>query len=70
MARFSECLQSNVFAGRVHEDSKEADAARITGTPSFVLGKPQGTNVTGKIIVGAQHLSVFEVEIEKLLSAK
>ena len=70
MACFSECLQSNVFAGRVHEDSKEADAARITGTPSFVLGKPQGTNVTGKIIVDAQHLSVFEVEIEKLLSAK
>ncbi len=70
MARFSACVQSNVFAGHVHDDNKEAEAAGITGTPSFVLGKAQGTKVTGQIIVGAQHLSVFETEIEKLLSAK
>ena len=67
---FTGCLQSNVFAGRVLADKKEAEGASLNGTPSFVLGKPQGTSVTGIIIVGAQPISAFEAEIDKLLSAK
>jgi protein-disulfide isomerase len=67
LARFKICWEAKTFDPAVKKDSKEADAAGITGTPSFVLGKPNGDKLSGLIIVGAQPLAEFEVEIDKLL---
>jgi protein-disulfide isomerase len=69
LAQFTNCVQAKTFANRVQEDSQDAGAVGIDGTPSFVLGKPQGGKVTGVLIVGAQPLSVFDAQIGKLLNS-
>ncbi len=66
LTQFTNCFSAKTFANRVQQDSQEAAAAGITGTPSFVLGKPQGDKLTGVIIVGAQPISEFEAQIQKL----
>jgi protein-disulfide isomerase len=70
LAQYTNCVQAKTFASRVQLDSQEAGAAGITGTPSFVLGKPDGDKLKGVVIVGAQRLDAFETEIQKLLAAK
>jgi protein-disulfide isomerase len=68
LAKFKSCIDAKTFEPGVKKDSDEAGNAGITGTPSFVMGKPQNGKLThGLIIVGAQPLTSFEVEIKKLL---
>jgi protein-disulfide isomerase len=69
LAQFTNCVQAKTFASRVQQDSQDAGAAGINGTPSFVLGKPQGGKLTGVLIVGAQPLSEFDAQIGKLLNS-
>lgn len=66
-AAFQACIDENRFAAQVAQDSKDAAAVGITGTPTFVLGKPNGDKVTGAIMVGAKPYAAFEAEIQKLL---
>ena len=49
------------------KDGKEAATAGIQGTPTFVLGKPNGEQVTGEILLGAQSFAFFDKEIQKQL---
>lgn len=67
---FAACLEAKPFAAQIARDKQDAAAAGITGTPTFVLGRATGTNVTGLLMVGAKPLATFEAEIEKLLSPK
>ena len=67
---FAACLEAKSFAAQIARDQQDAAAAGITGTPMFVLGRANGTNVTGLLMVGAKPLATFEAEIEKLLSNK
>jgi protein-disulfide isomerase len=69
LAKFQSCWGGKLFEAAVKNDAKEAGSVGITGTPSFVLGKPQGDKLTGVIIVGAQALPVFEAQIAELLPA-
>ncbi len=64
---FNACLASERYLADMDKDKVVADAARITGTPSFVIGKTAGDSLTGRIIVGAQAQPVFTAEIERLL---
>lgn len=68
--RFRACLDGKAFATQIAKDAKDAEAAGITGTPSFVLGKASGGKITGLLMVGAKPYPQFEAEIEKLLAAK
>jgi predicted DsbA family dithiol-disulfide isomerase len=68
MAAYRSCFEAKTFEAGIRKDGQEAGAAGITGTPTFVLGKPEGDTVTGRVIVGAQPLAVFEKEIQKLLN--
>ena len=70
MAKFQTCFEGKTSEPGIKLDSQEASAAGITGTPSFVLGKPDGDKLKGLVIVGAQPLTTFEAEIQKLLAAK
>ena len=36
-----------------------AASIRVTGTPTFVIGKPEGLKLSGKRVVGAQRQAVF-----------
>ncbi|HWX22797.1 MAG TPA: thioredoxin domain-containing protein [Candidatus Binatia bacterium] len=70
MAKFQTCLDSKTLDAGLKQDGLEASAAGISGTPSFVLGKPDGDKLKGLVIIGAQPLATFEAEIQKLLAAK
>ena len=64
---FTTCLASERHLADMDKDMASANAARITGTPSFVIGTSNGDSLTGRIIVGAQAQPVFTAEIERLL---
>lgn len=46
---------------------QDANAARLTGTPSFIIGKTASDKITGQVIIGAQPLNKFTAAIEKAL---
>ncbi len=67
---FAACLDGKKFAAQIARDKQDAATAGITGTPTFVLGRANGSTVTGLLMVGAKPSAIFEAEIEKLLSNK
>jgi protein-disulfide isomerase len=64
---FRACLEGNAPTEQIKKDGKDAATAGIQGTPTFVLGKPDGEHVTGEILVGAQSFAFFDKEIQKRL---
>jgi protein-disulfide isomerase len=68
--KFNDCYSSNQFRDQVLQDGKDAVAAGVKGTPSFVLTY---TDASGKevseFIEGAQPFSVFQEKIEAALKA-
>jgi protein-disulfide isomerase len=63
---FKACVDSDKFKEEVSKDLADAGAAGASGTPSFVIGK-SGSEVSGKLIVGAQPYAAFQAEIDALL---
>ena len=43
---------------------------RLTGTPSFIIGKTTDDVIKGQVIVGAQPMNVFDAAINKPLAQK
>jgi protein-disulfide isomerase len=70
MTQFDKCYSSNKYQSQVDQDAKDALAAGVTGTPSFVLIY---TDATGKevsqLIEGAQPIDVFQKDIDAALAA-
>jgi protein-disulfide isomerase len=62
---FDDCLASDRYMNEMDKDSAEAKRVGITGTPTFVIGKPKGDKLSGKVVVGAQPLNVFKAAIEE-----
>jgi protein-disulfide isomerase len=60
MTKFQNCFESKTFEAGIKQDGQEANTAGISGTPSFVLGKPEGGKLKGLVIVGAQPLAKFK----------
>jgi protein-disulfide isomerase len=54
------CLNSGRFLDPVDKDAAEANGLRITGTPTFVVGRTEDQWVEGRPIVGAQSYAVFD----------
>jgi protein-disulfide isomerase len=67
MEPFRNCFNSKKYVADIQRDMSEANAAGITGTPAFVLGKTAKDGVDGVRIVGAQPYTVFEAKIRELL---
>ena len=67
MDAFNKCLESERHLAQIDQEAKEANAVRLTGTPSFIVGKTGGDKVTGQVVIGAQPLNVFDAAIDKLL---
>jgi protein-disulfide isomerase len=68
--RLRACIDSGRHGAAIRQDIAAAQAAGLTGTPSFVLGRTTAAGVEGVTIVGAQPYAVFEARIRELLSAK
>lgn len=73
LAAFDSCLSSDRHLKEIDRDSAEAKRVGITGTPTFVIGRPDGDSLTGKLVVGAQPLksfsTVINAELEKPVNA-
>lgn len=64
---FNTCLASDRHLDDIDQDAKDAGAVRLTGTPSFIIGKTASDKITGQVVVGAQPLNVFNAAIKKVL---
>ena len=67
MDAFNACLQSNRHLAEIDQDAKDANAVRLTGTPSFIIGKSSGDRITGQVVIGAQPINAFDNAISKAL---
>lgn len=66
---FNSCLASDRYLAEIDADITEAKGVRITGTPSFVIGRTTDDVVDGALIVGAQSYRVFDGRIKAVLEA-
>jgi protein-disulfide isomerase len=64
---FADCLASERHLEQIDRDAELAASIRVTGTPTFVIGKPEGLKLSGKRVVGAQRQAVFSAEFDRLL---
>jgi len=64
---FDACLSSERHQARIDQSSREANQIRVTGTPSFIIGKTAGDTVSGQLVIGAQPTAVFTAEIQRVL---
>ena len=67
VARLEECVGSADTAAALEKEVQDARAAGIVATPTFILGKMTGEQVTGVKLVGVQSLARLEVEMRRLL---
>jgi protein-disulfide isomerase len=68
LAGFRDCLASERHLADIDRDMQAAQGARITGTPSFVLGRVKDGTLNGRLIIGAQASRVFTAELDRLLA--
>jgi len=64
---FDACLSSDRYQAQITQDAEEASRIRVTGTPSFVIGKTSGDTVSGQLVIGAQAPTVFSTAIQRIL---
>jgi protein-disulfide isomerase len=64
---FDACLSSDRHQAQIDQSSREANQIRVTGTPSFIIGKTAGDTVSGQLVIGAQPTAVFTAEIQRVL---
>ena len=64
---FNACLASDRHLDEIDQDAKDASEVRLTGTPSFIIGKTASDKITGDVVIGAQPLNVFTAAINKAL---
>lgn len=70
MSAFNTCFDSNKYMDVIDRDIATARELRITGTPTFLIGRVKSGKLSGRLIVGAQSPAVFSAEINKLLKQK
>ena len=68
MAEYQECFDSGKYEDRVAEDSTEATAAGLEGTPYFVITYTVNGVTKTDIINGAEPFSTFQVKLEAILN--
>ncbi len=68
MPRFGACLDEERFGPEIRGDLADAQAAGVSATPTFVLGKTTPGGIQGVVIVGARPVADFESRIRKLLA--
>jgi len=68
-AAFRRCLDDNKHLDDIDADASDATQIRITGTPTFLVGRRNGDYIEGRLIVGAQGSAVFDGAIRLELAA-
>jgi protein-disulfide isomerase len=70
MKAFASCMEGGNHLADIDKDIEAAKQMRITGTPTFVIGKSAKPSMTGKLVIGAQSPAVLAAEIKRLLEDK
>jgi len=72
VATFDQCLDAGKYAAKIRKDLADAQKLQISGTPTFFLGltDPNGSQVKGTRMVGAQPYEAFKAAIERLLATQ
>ena len=60
---FRSCLESGKHSLEIRNDIQLASSLQINGTPSFLIGKTIGEEISGAILIGAQPFSVFAAKL-------
>jgi len=66
--QFNSCYDSGKFEDRVQQDFKDGQAAKINGTPGFLVTYTVNGETKTKLIEGAVPFSTFQQELEAALS--
>ncbi len=70
MGIFRSCLESGKHKLEIQNDRQVASALQIYGTPSFLIGRATGEEVSGVIVIGSQPFSVFETKLKEAESTR
>ena len=65
---FQTCLGSGKYRQSVADDIALGNAAGVSGTPTFIVGRVQNGQLDGLRIVGAQPYSEFDAKLQELLA--
>ena len=68
MSAFNSCLQSDRHLDNIAKEAKDAKSVRLTGTPSFIIGKTTSDIISGPVVIGAQPMNKFDAGISKVLA--
>ncbi len=67
-ASVNDCAAKEKYKDEIAKDMSDAQAAGVSGTPSFVIGKLSADGkVEGEVVVGALPIAQFKTAIEKYL---
>jgi len=66
--QFDNCMSSGKYDERTDQDAKDATAAGIQATPSFIITYQVNGETQTRVIQGAQSIDVFAQEIEAALA--
>jgi protein-disulfide isomerase len=64
------CMASGKYAFRIAQNAAEADALGLRGTPSFVIGRVQGNELTGEAAEGSMPYADLDDYLKELLAAR
>jgi protein-disulfide isomerase len=68
MAAYEDCMSSGKYDDLTEQDAKDATAAGIQATPSFIISYEVNGETQTRVIQGAQSIDVFAQEIEAALA--
>ena len=66
--RFRTCIGNDAYASAIQQNIAEANAAGISGTPSFVTGKSSSDSVEGEVVVGASSYESLKKDLDDSLA--
>ncbi len=67
VSKFKACIDSDKYKTAIDKDIAEGQAAGVTGTPAFVLGRLQNGKLEGVRIVGAMPYAQFDAKIQDFM---
>ena len=69
MDQFNSCYSTGKFKDRVQKDAQDGQAAKVTGTPSFIITYTVNGETKTDRIDGAEQFSTFQQKLETALNA-
>jgi protein-disulfide isomerase len=70
--RFDACMAAGRFVDQIRQDMTQAQAAGVSGTPTFMLAitDARGQLKVQRVISGAQPFANFQAQIDALLARR